>query len=371
VATGWWSAVLKDIAASEYGVIWQDPTTLPDVPAGWQAPNRAQNFRTYFTAEGIRVIPRSNADVKPAWEWGLTLVAYGRDGEMTKAGCGDFRTNGNRVEYDHHEIVEWYVNDAHGLEQGFTIANRPAAKSPNGRAEILRIELAVLGNTSAQVAENGAAVDFLAPGGARAIRFADLHVADANGAELPASFEVSGSQLAIVVDDYGAAYPLTIDPLATSPAWTAESDQAGAFFGYSVATAGDVNGDGYSDVIVGAHLYDNGQTDEGRAFVYHGSAAGLSATPNWTAESDQASAFFGYSVATAGDVNGDGYSDVIVGAYGYDNGQTSEGRAFVYYGSAAGPERDAELDGRKRSSERLFGYSVATAGTSTATATAT
>ena len=96
--------------------------------------------------------------------------------------------------------------------------------------------------------------------------------------------------------------------------WTAESNQASAYFGHSVSTAGDVNGDGYSDVIVGAINYDNGQTDEGRAFVYYGSASGLSASANWTAESDQASAYFGYSVSTAGDVNGDGYSDVIVGA---------------------------------------------------------
>jgi hypothetical protein len=124
--------------------------------------------------------------------------------------------------------------------------------------------------------------------------------------------------------------------LSATPAWTAESDQANAHFGFSEATAGDVNGDGYSDVIVGAEAYDNGQTDEGRAFVYHGSAAGLSATPNWTAESDQANSYFGYSVPTAGDVNGDGYSDVIVGAYAYDNGQTDEGRAFVYYGNEGG-----------------------------------
>ena len=103
-----------------------------------------------------------------------------------------------------------------------------------------------------------------------------------------------------------------------------------------MATAGDVNGDGYSDVIVGAPRYDNGQTDEGRAFVYHGSAAGLAPPPAWTAEGNQAGADFGGSVATAGDVNGDGYSDVIVGAPVYDNGQTDEGRAFVYHGSAAG-----------------------------------
>jgi hypothetical protein len=86
-------------------------------------------------------------------------------------------------------------------------------------------------------------------------------------------------------------------------------------------------------VIVGAPGYDNDQTDEGRAFVYHGSASGLSVAADWTAESDQASTYFGYSVGTAGDVNGDGYSDVIVGAPGYDNDQTDEGRAFVYYGN--------------------------------------
>src|SRR6185436_18950919 len=101
-------------------------------------------------------------------------------------------------------------------------------------------------------------------------------------------------------------------------------------------TAGDVNGDGYADVIVGASLYDNGQTDEGKAFVYLGSAAGLASTPAWSAESDQAFAHFGVSVGTAGDVNGDGYADVIVGADMYDNGQTNEGRAYVYLGSASG-----------------------------------
>jgi hypothetical protein len=77
--------------------------------------------------------------------------------------------------------------------------------------------------------------------------------------------------------------------------------------------------------------------------VFHGSASGLPGGPNaghldadWTAESDQVNARLGTSVATAGDVNGDGFADVIVGAYLYDNGQTDEGRAFVYYGNAGG-----------------------------------
>ena len=150
--------------------------------------------------------------------------------------------------------------------------------------------------------------------------------------------------------------------LATSPAWTGESDQADAFYGYSVSTAGDVNGDGYSDVIVGAPYFDGSQANVGLARVYHGSANGLATDPAWARDSDQADASFGYSVSTAGDVNGDGYSDVIVGAYRYSSGQTSEGRAFVYLGSASGlgsgPAWTAESD--QLIAE--FGVSVSTAG---------
>ena len=75
--------------------------------------------------------------------------------------------------------------------------------------------------------------------------------------------------------------------------------------------AGDVDGDGYDDIIVGADSYDENQ---GAVFVYYGSGLGPSKTPDWIAESEQVASSFGNSVATAGDVNGDGYDDVIVGA---------------------------------------------------------
>jgi len=115
--------------------------------------------------------------------------------------------------------------------------------------------------------------------------------------------------------------------------WTAEGNQAGAGFGSGVSTAGDVNGDGFDDVIVGCYACANGQFREGRAFVYYGSPAGLSKLPDWSAESNQPYAVFGSSTGAAGDVNGDGYDDVLVSAPNYDNGL---GRAYLYLGSPAG-----------------------------------
>ena len=118
------------------------------------------------------------------------------------------------------------------------------------------------------------------------------------------------------------------------PAWKMESNQFQAAFGYPVSGAGDVNGDGFGDVIIGASGFDGGQENEGRVFVFHGSKDGLGQTPAWTAESDQG--FAGVvAAAGAGDVNGDGYDDVIVG-FGYSNGEFGEGAARLYLGSAAG-----------------------------------
>jgi FG-GAP repeat len=72
------------------------------------------------------------------------------------------------------------------------------------------------------------------------------------------------------------AHDVAAQPLGSTPVWTDDSDQARAEFGDVVSTAGDVKGDGYADIIVGARLFDNGLTDEGRVFAYYASAKGPS-----------------------------------------------------------------------------------------------
>ncbi|HEX9656928.1 MAG TPA: FG-GAP-like repeat-containing protein [Bacteroidota bacterium] len=133
---------------------------------------------------------------------------------------------------------------------------------------------------------------------------------------------------------------------------------AADLFGVSVASAGDVNGDGYSDVIVGAPFA--GAPDAGKAYIYLGGAA-MDNTPDVTLTAVAASDRFGFSVAGAGDVNGDGYSDVIVGAQNNDAGGADAGRAYVFFGSASMDNiADVILTGAAALDQ--FGYSVAGAG---------
>ncbi|MBN1815159.1 MAG: FG-GAP repeat protein [Anaerolineae bacterium] len=125
--------------------------------------------------------------------------------------------------------------------------------------------------------------------------------------------------------------------LAATPTWTYENNHPGAELGSSVSTAGDVNGDGYDDIIVGAPLYDGGTLNSGRAYAFYGSPIGPSVTPDWTADPPVLyyEGRFGI-VSTAGDVNGDGYDDVMVSMQNYDNVNSDEGAVYVWYGSASG-----------------------------------
>ena len=194
------------------------------------------------------------------------------------------------------------------------------------------------------------------------LRYGGIAAWDETGRSLPAWIEEGDEGLTLRVDDEGAIGTVTVDPLLTSSVWQVNGGARLAHFGGSVASAGDVNGDGFGDVIVGAYNLTDGETREGAAYLFLGSAAGLSTTADWSDQSNQADASYGASVSSAGDVNGDGYGDVIVGAAGAEHGEANEGIAVLYLGSSAGLATTEQWTGESNQAFAAFGTSVASAG---------
>lgn len=94
-----------------------------------------------------------------------------------------------------------------------------------------------------------------------------------------------------------------------------QSSVADGAFGV-VANAGDVNGDGFGDLLVGSPFADPAtRADAGSLRLYFGSAQGIASTHDATVDGEVAGEYFASAAAGVGDVNGDGYADVVVGSY--------------------------------------------------------
>ncbi len=341
---GWLAEAQRSISSREY--------EATESGGELQAPNRAHGLRTYFEADGARVVDRED---------GATELARVRTIAINDQGVapGEVVASGARVEVRRPGLVEWYENTERGLEQGWTIDERSGD-----------LPLSVEIGFGAEVHVEGGRATVGANG--RRLEYGGLRVWDATGETLSARLEpVGGDRLRILVDDADATYPVTIDPTLSTPVFTTlTGNQAVGQFGSSVAGAGDVNNDGYDDIVIGAPLYDSGENDEGAAFVFLGGPSGIGSASVTAAsarlESNQASANMGVSVAGAGDVNGDGYDDVIVGADGYTSGQMQEGAAFVFLGGpsgiANGNPATAATTLQSNQTSAHFGASVASAG---------
>ena len=140
--------------------------------------------------------------------------------------------------------------------------------------------------------------------------------------------------------------------LAPADGFILQGDAADDRLGHTVSGAGDINGDGYDDLIVGARYGDDGGDDTGEAYILYGKAGtgsqfgtlvggrqvldttGLSSTDGFILQGDVAGDELGESVSGAGDINNDGYDDLIVGARFGDDGGEDAGEAYIIYGGA-------------------------------------
>lgn len=224
-----WSSIRAAYEAGRLAVQRQDDGTLA-------ARNPGQQWRTQFDERGFTASPNAGG-----WSWGLELKSYGfTDQTCAIAGHPNVIVAGQRVAYDWDDTVqEWFVNDSRGLEHGFTVRARPA-----GVGDRLLVNLAVRGNLRPEL-QSGSGVSFVDASGAVALTYAGLVVQDAAGRNLPAGFEVVDGYLRLSIDEGGAQYRLTIDPLAQQAYLKASNTDAGDSFGFSVAVSGDT-------IVVGA-----------------------------------------------------------------------------------------------------------------------
>ncbi|GLQ23912.1 hypothetical protein GCM10007853_17860 [Algimonas ampicilliniresistens] len=133
-----------------------------------------------------------------------------------------------------------------------------------------------------------------------------------------------------------------------------QGDTIGDRTGFSVSSAGDVNGDGFDDLIIGARWGDDGGDFAGEAYVVFGGAGGfgtadgsgrqvidltgLTESQGFIIQGDSADDWAGHSVFSAGDVNSDGFDDLIVGAPYSDDGGLRAGISYVIFGGTTGTE---------------------------------
>lgn len=152
-----------------------------------------------------------------------------------------------------------------------------------------------------------------------------------NGADAGAAYLLYGTT------SFSSTYRLDGDGINV----TLLGKAAGDTFGRSVGSAGDINADGFDDIIVGAPKNADGATNGGATYILYGHPS-LPATITAAAATDvtivggfSTSDYLGREVASAGDINGDGFDDVSIGADGIDTPGTNAGARYILYGSAA------------------------------------
>ncbi|WP_169796535.1 hypothetical protein [Chondromyces crocatus] len=285
-----------------------------DTPQGLRADPTGAGLAVTLAGAGVRVLSRSRR-----WEASFASLSLGCPGATVEVTPTPPVLAGRRAEYRHGDVVEWYQHGPLGLEQGFDLARRPACSAAGeGRVELSM----TLGGTVRPELADERTIRLRDAAGREVGRYAELFVRDAAGREIPASLDVRGDRIRILVDDRVATYPLVIDPLVWEVSEQLATSGAGALeqLGTSIVLSGDTALLGAPEATVG--------TVPGAGVVYvFGRVSGA-----WVEQQKLHAAYtppalpvarrFGASLALSGDT-------AVIGAP-HHAGINSSGRAYVF-----------------------------------------
>ena len=309
----------------------------------FHAENPQHNLSLNFTRQGVEV---RNKDAR----WGLALRGYGYGNDLRAVRGVAPQAKANRVEYRRGALTEWYINGPIGLEQGFTLAQRPG----KANARPLTVALVLASDAKAELEADGKALTLKGRDGQAALRFAGLVAYDATGRALRGWFALHGGELLLEVEDAGARYPLVVDPFVQQAELTASDGVYDDAFGASVALSSDGNTAlvGACDKTVGSNPY------QGAAYVFSRLRGSWSQQQKLTAPNGEQEDQFGFSVA----LSDDGKTALVAANFKKVGSNDGQGAAYVFASASGSWSLQQELTASDGAASDYFGWSVALSG---------
>jgi hypothetical protein len=272
------------------------------------------------------------------------FTGYGYGERLQKPAAATLSASGNRVEYKRRDLTEWYVNSSEGLEQGFTLSERPGTRD-RGRDPLV-IAMGVTGGLTPFYSMKEESVVLKSTQDA-VLRYGGLKAWDARGRVLSSRLEVRGHEIRLIVDDQNAQYPVIVDP-----SWTAQQkltapagSASNIAFGYSVALSGNYAVIGAYRTDVSPHLL------QGAAYVFVRSGDVWTEQQELIASDGATNRCFGWSVALSGNT-------AVIGA----PGQGGLGFAYVFVRAGSRWTQKQRLTPSDPAAGDRFGTSVSVSG---------
>jgi len=373
-------SLMRAVTAVHYGLKRQQRAPSGENGSGYLGVSHEQDLDAWFGTDGV-TLSQTVPGKKRAWRMDMRLEAYGYGEHLVSAPpIVSQKVKGNRIEYErtnyglrnsnselkeqsqsfdpssairNPQLVEWYENQAGGIEQGFTLNERPLRRTDASANEPLRLVMSLSGGLTTRVKDAGRQIELLDENSKRVLSYSNLSAVDAGGRELTARMETTagGREIVLVVEDAGANYPVTIDPLL----WQQQAQLTGGgafsfdYFGWSVAVSGNT-------AVVGAREdYFKGARQGGLAYVFVRSQGGWTQQQQLTGGQNDTFHRFGESVAIDGDT-------AVIGAIGEDVNVVDQGSAHVFVRSGGIWLEQTNLIARDGVTGDQFGKSVAISG---------